>query len=83
MKKNIRFIVLTVFMIAGTFIAQVSFSQPALPPAPPTSGSNGGSNSPMGGAAPIDGGLVILLAAGMGYGAKKVYQTRFSKKENA
>lgn len=34
-----------------------------------------------GGGAPIDGGLSLLLAAGIGYGAKKMYQNRKQKKE--
>jgi hypothetical protein len=79
MKKYIRPILITFVILSGLAFAQVSFAQP---PAPPASGSNGGSNTPMGGAAPIDGGLVFLLAAGMGYGAKKVYYAKFSRKES-
>lgn len=79
MKKNIRSLITALVILAGITFTQVSFSQP---PAPPPSGSNGGSNTPMGGAAPIDGGLVILLAAGVGYGAKKVYHAKYSRKES-
>lgn len=75
MKKHIRSIITALVLLVGITFAQVSFSQP---PAPPPSGGNSGSHTPMGGAAPIDGGLVFLLAAGMGYGARKIYHARKS-----
>jgi hypothetical protein len=78
MKKYIKPIFITFVIIAGLTIAHVSFAQP---PAPPASGSNGGASTPMGGTAPIDGGLSILLAAGAIYGGKKIYQAKFSQKE--
>jgi len=80
MKKNIRSILTIFAIIAGLAVTQVAFAQPEIPPAPPTSGGDGGSNTPMGGAAPIDGGLIIMLAAGMGYGVKKVYHAKYSRK---
>lgn len=80
MKKNFRSLITALIILFGVSIAQVSFSQP---PSPPPSGGNGGSHTPMGGAAPIDGGLIFLLAAGIGYGAKKVYHAKISDKENA
>ncbi len=52
------------------------------PPGPPGSGSgqgNGGGPNPVG--APIDGGLGILLALGLGYGAKKLYNARKAESE--
>lgn len=36
-----------------------------------------------GAGAPIDGGLSLLLAAGIGYGAKKIHDSRKQKKETA
>ena len=78
MKKHTRFLIVTLLIIAGISITSLSFAQP---PSPPASGSNGGTNTPMGGTAPIDGGLAILLAAGLGYGAKKIYSTKFFRKE--
>ena len=51
---------------------------PALPPDNPNMGNG---NEPVGGGAPIGGGLVILLALGAGYGGKKIYD--FRKKNNA
>ena len=51
------------------------------PPGPPGSGGtnpgNGGGSAPVG--APIDGGLGILLALGLGYGSKKLYDSRKTK----
>jgi hypothetical protein len=78
MKKYIKPIFIAFVIIAGLTLTQVTFAQP---PAPPSSGSNGGANTPMGGAAPLDGGIVFLLAAGVGYGAKKVYNARSSRRE--
>jgi hypothetical protein len=80
MKKLFRSFVTIAIILIGVTFAQVSFAQP---PQPPASGSNGGNNTPMGGAAPVDGGLIFLIAAGIGYGAKKVYNAKFSGKENA
>ena len=38
-----------------------------------------GQPPPPGGAVPVDGGLGLLLAAGIGYGAKKAYDYRKNK----
>jgi len=48
------------------------------PPPPNGNGSNpnSGGNTPVGGGASISGGLLILVALGVGYGAKKVYDFR-------
>jgi hypothetical protein len=51
--------------------AAVVFAQPDAPPDP-----GGG---PIG-AIPVDGGLAFLLAAGVGYGAKKMHERRKSSK---
>ena len=62
-------------MLVGAFLmiaTTVSFAQP-LPY------QNGNGSAPSAGpihGAPIDGGLSILLALGLGYGAKKVYNTK-------
>ncbi|HEY9113647.1 MAG TPA: hypothetical protein VIN10_03050, partial [Bacteroidales bacterium] len=43
-------------------------------PPDPNGGNNPGSgNTPVGGRAAVSGGLIVLLALGAGYGAKKVY----------
>lgn len=38
---------------------------------------------PIGGGVPIDGGLVLLLTAGVGYGMKKAYHYRKGQNSNA
>jgi hypothetical protein len=79
MKKYFRSIITTMIILGGMSLATITMAQPPEPPAP---GSGGGSNTPMGGAAPIDGGLAILLAAGIGYGAKKVYYAKFASRKD-
>jgi hypothetical protein len=66
------------------FILLAIFALPLIslpdPPGPPGSGAgqgNGGGQTPVG--APIDGGLGILLVLGLGYGGKKLYETRKTK----
>jgi len=49
----------------------VSASSP--PPPPPGPGTG---EEPIGGAAPIGSGLVLLISMGAAYGAKKVYNAR-------
>jgi len=52
-----------------------AFSQNGDPPPPPGDhGQNG--NQPPGGGAAIGGGVLILMALGAGYGAKKWYDKR-------
>jgi hypothetical protein len=78
MKKHIKTVLAISVLLTGLALSQVSLAQP---PSPPASGNNGGSYTPMGGTAPIDGGIIFLLAAGLGYGARKVYNIRNSRKE--
>jgi hypothetical protein len=55
---------------------------PAEDPGNPFSGSGSGGGNPGGapaGAVPVDGGLSLLLAAGLGYGVKKAYNSRKHK----
>jgi len=47
------------------------------PPPPPGGGGPGGGGTPVG--APIDGGLGILLALGLGYGGMKLLKTKKDK----
>ena len=65
------------FVIAFLLLAPVAgISDPLAPPPPMSTGTSGsiaggsvdGDNSP---AVPIDGGLSLLVAAGVGFGAKK------------
>lgn len=63
-----KLILLTSFLIIGIIVN-----------AQPDPGGDPGSQPPPGGAVPVDGGLVFLLAAGAGYGAKKAYDYRKNK----
>jgi hypothetical protein len=46
------------------------------PPPPPGDPTSGGTNGPVGGSAPLDGGLSVLVALGVVYAAKKVVANR-------
>jgi len=62
MKKSIRtFLVICMIVSSGALFAQ---------PGPPTGPPCGG---PFGPACPIDGGVSLLIAAGLAYGGKKSY----------
>jgi len=72
-----KLIATAAFLVIGG-IALISQTPP-----PPNGGGNPGSgNTPVGGGAPVGSGLVILLALGTGYGAKKVYDFRKRKPIN-
>ncbi len=70
--KKIIYSLLTATVIA--FSISVMAQSP-----PPPNGGNGaptpGGNTPVGGGAPVGSGLVVLLALGAGYGAKKIYSS--------
>ncbi len=62
--KYITKITFTIVLISlGLFISEEIFAQGPPPPPPP----------PPNTALPIDGGISLLIAAGVGYGAKKIY----------
>ena len=63
------------FTIALISINLFSISVFAQDPPPPPPGHNSSGNVP-GGGAPIGGGMLVLVALGAGYGAKKVYDFR-------
>lgn len=73
MKKAILNLIVVGLLIIVPVI-MVSASAP--PPPPPLGGGPGGSDIPIGGAAPVGSGLVLLLSMGAAYGAKKVYDAR-------
>ena len=50
---------------------------------PPGPGDTGGGNPDDAGSVPIDGGLSLVIAAGVGYGAKKIRDYNKKKKEEA
>jgi len=71
MKKVFKILVVTAFLLAGPIFLS---AQPM-----PSDGDAGGgvtNGGPIGGAAPIGGGLIIMLTLGAAYGAKKVYNIR-------
>ena len=62
-------------------ITLLSINLSAQTPPPPNGGGDPsqGNNTPVGGGAPITGGLGILLVLGAAYGGKKVYDYRKRK----
>ena len=75
MKRNFRILFVTALLLSAFMFAQPNsaIGQPA-PPPPDTHG--GTVNAPAGGAAPIDGGLSILIFSALAFGAQKFYRTR-------
>jgi hypothetical protein len=67
-------------IIAIMILITIPLWMTAQPPHPNGGGVPGPNNTPVGGGgpspAPIDGGLSILLALGLAYGGKKVYQLK-------
>ncbi len=75
MKNSGLKVLFTVLLLTGTaFFSGVNAQDP--PPPPPPGGGHGSGSNQTGGAAPLDGGLSILLAMGLGYGGKKLYNAR-------
>jgi len=74
MKKNIlKVLSKFIIIISLSFMANMAMAD--TPPDPPGGGPGGG-DLPVGGSAPIDGGLSILLAAGLVYGTKKYFSNK-------
>jgi len=71
MKKTLIKLILTASIIGAGVLVNSTFAQPR--PGDPGIGGGPGGGGPIGGSAPIGSGLVVLLAMGLGYGAKKVY----------
>ncbi len=65
--KKIRFIILPMLLFAFTYLSFASD-----PPDP--GGSPQADNPPIGGDAPIGGGLFILIGLGAAYGGRKIYK---------
>ena len=68
MQKSLRYLVIVLAFIASG----VLHAQPGPPAGPPCGG-------PFGPACPIDGGVSILIAAGLAYGGKKSYDVARKK----
>jgi hypothetical protein len=73
MKKLIRFLVLTTFILTAPILIDSLSAQPW--PGEQGDGSSVG-GAPIGGGAPVGGGSLILLALGAAYGSRKVYILR-------
>jgi len=69
MKKFIAGTVFFVLVIVVTTFAQ-------MPPHPNVGIGTGSGNVPVGGGAPIEGGLLIMLSLAVGYGARRIYEIR-------
>jgi len=71
-------IIIKRFLLAFVITCSVLFVQAQDPGDPFTGGGSGGGNpgGAPGGGVPVDGGLGLLLAAGVGYGVRKVYKAK-------
>jgi hypothetical protein len=69
MKKVIQILVIAIVILVPVILS----AQPL--PYDQTIGGGTGS-TPVGGGAPIGGGLLILLSLAIGYGTKKIYEAR-------
>lgn len=72
--KNLFKTVSTIALFLALFTLAQPVSADGPPPPPPGGGHGGGGNQPPGGGAPIGGGLGILIALGIAYASKKIYQ---------
>jgi hypothetical protein len=61
MRKNGFYILNLVLVVGLMLVATTVIAQPPPPPPPPPPG------------VPVDGGIIGLLALGIGYGVKKIY----------
>lgn len=79
MKKGIQSLIKMLISLAlVTMFYQVS----AQPPSPPTGSQGGGeSSNQLGGNAPIDSGLFILMSLGAAYGGTKLYRVKKDQKD--
>ncbi|MCK9422758.1 MAG: hypothetical protein M0Q38_09175 [Bacteroidales bacterium] len=76
MKNIIKFLTLLSLIICAIFITKPLKANPPDPPA-----HHGETTNQDPAAAPIDGGLGILLLLGAGYGGRKLYKSRKKKEE--
>ena len=72
-------IVISIIIAAGLFITPLLTIAQQTSPSDPSGSPEAG--PPLGGSAPIGGGLGILLALGAAYGGKKVYHYLQDEKE--
>jgi hypothetical protein len=68
MKKAVQILAIVLVILIPVILTAQPF--------PPEPYSNGQGVNPVGGGAPIGGGLLILLSLAIGYGSKKIYDIR-------
>jgi hypothetical protein len=73
MKKAIKFLLVSGLILALPLMFK---GQPPSPPHPNGGSGPDGGNTVVGGIAPIDGGLSILLLLGAAYGSRKIYRLK-------
>ncbi len=78
MKKILGKTLLILTIVSFTLVGPAFAQGPGDPPPPPDPGSQGDVPGP-GESGPVGEGLLILLALGAGYGAKKLYDNRKKK----
>ena len=66
--------VIQILAIALVILVPVILSAQPLPYDPGIGGGN--ASNPVGGGAPIGGGLLIMLSLAIGYGTRKIYEAR-------
>ena len=77
MKKIFK--ILTIISLMTVTMLFAPETKADAPPPPQDHGESG--NQPAGGGAPIGGGLILLVAMGLGYGARKVYSSMRNSEE--
>jgi len=73
MKKGLKLLLISGLIMT---LPLLSLSQPPEPPHPNGGAGPDSGNTQVGGAAPIDGGLGILLLLGAAYGSRKIYRMK-------
>jgi hypothetical protein len=68
MKKVIQILAIAVVIMIPVILSAQ--------PMPYDGGIGGGEGVPVGGAAPIGGGILIMLSLAVGYGTRKIYEIR-------
>lgn len=80
MKKVRRFFMIAMLftgIMLGSHTAEAQGTNPPPPPGGTDGPTNGtGGDTPLGGTAPVGGGVAMLLAMGAAYGGKKYYDYR-------
>ena len=71
MKRNFRIVLIAALLVTAPLLMLAQ-----APPHPNGGAAPGSGNGPVGGGAPVGSGVVILVAMGAAYGARKLYYMR-------